>query len=133
MPRRVSHRFIHAGHRATVEDHAWGARIDQTAHAVLSARGQDVSSTDDVGLVVPAIGAPNTGLCRDVKHDVAPGAGLSNDARVGDITPEHAHTRFDQFRIGASRETTHPVASSQQLFDNRPPNEATAPGHQRGD
>ena len=102
MSRGVWHRLIYAGHRPAIEHYAWGTGVNQASHAVLSAGGQYVSSADDVGLVVPTIRPPDSGLRRDVKHDVAPGAGLLDDVRIREVTAEDVHTCLDQIRIGPS-------------------------------
>ena len=131
MPPGVGDRLVGPFHRPAVEDHTRGTGVDQPGHALFAAAREDVLGATHVGFVERRVATPDAGLGGDVKHDIAPGAGLRDRASVPQIAAKDRDAQVGQTRIGATGEAADVVAASQQLLDDRQTQEAAPTGDQR--
>ncbi len=87
--------------------------------------------TDHVRPVVLLEIAPDAGLRRDVKDDVAAGRGAEHGVRVGEVAAHALDTEASEFGIIAPRQTAHRIAAREQLSNDRPAQETAAAGDER--
>lgn len=71
---------------AGIEGDAGAAGVDQAAHAVLAASGEEVLGTAGVGVVVVPPRSPDAGHGRGVKDGVDSGAGVGDGLWIANVT-----------------------------------------------
>jgi hypothetical protein len=123
-------RFVDAALIAPLKRNTGTARVDEPADAVTTTTVQYVFRSAHVDVEIRAATNADARERRRVEYAVDSSAGGDNRFPIADVASHDLDAEGGQLRIIAAAEATHAVATGHQLFDDVPPQEAAAAGHE---